>query len=128
MKDETRKFVTYEEWYHAQKFQADIIKGLGDDVKVIRDDVKLLVIQVTKANGRTSTLENWTKEAKDKIDNTDKLASSTLVDYKADKKAFWAAWAVGLLFIGTLAALGLFAIKSIIKDDIQQQISCCVAK
>lgn len=107
--------VTREEWYSAQKFQADVIKELGSDLKeakgeirTIANDVKLILVQTTKTNGSVRDLQKFQKDSEVVIE-----------DYKRNKTRIWTTLIVGSVFIATIATLSNMVIDNKISDGIR---------
>ena len=128
----TENSPTYREWYDAQKFQKDMIVEFGthlkenkEDLKLIAEDVKKLVIQVTTANGRTRKLEDWSNEAKTIIETNSKEVNSKIntlsKDYSINKAKIWTAISVLLIVGGAIITLSIMAIDSKIKNGIHEQ-------
>jgi hypothetical protein len=119
MKEEYEKPVSREMWYQSQSNMANNIKDVKSyalenraGIKQIHDKVDQLVVEVTKANGRTSKLENWSVAAQDELRTLNRGLSELITTYKTDKGRILAAIGVLVLLGGSIIGLANMAIDS----------------
>lgn len=99
---------------------------LRQDIREIKSDVKDIKADFVSRrefteglNDIRSQLEPMRKD----INDTNKLASDTLINYKTDKARIWVAIAVLLALGGTIITLSIMAIDTKIKVGIDQALS-----
>lgn len=88
-------------------------------LREVRDDGKETRVQATKTNGRVSTLEEWSKEAKQIID----ASSKVIIDYGKEKVKVWTAISILLFLGGAIITLSVMAIDNKIENGIEKALS-----
>lgn len=77
-----------------------------------RDNVKEIVIQTQKTNGRVTALETWSKDAQKVIESNSKTANQ----FRADRIKIWTAISVLSILGSAIISLTIMAINSKIRE------------
>lgn len=108
---------------------------LNKDIKEMKNDIKDVLIQATKTNGRVSRSEEWSEKAQKIIEHhTEKLEElkDSLIEmnasHKSDKRQVILAVSVATFFIGAIAFLGYDKIKNDTFDYADTRIDYAIEK
>ena len=110
---------------------------LKTDIKEMKGDIKDILIQATKTNGRVSKTEEWSERAQKIIEhNTEGIEAMkdnlALMNerHSSDKKQVILAVTIATFFLATVGSLGYKVVYESIKDDnkeiISQQVNTAV--